>query len=196
MSDSIYAPPEADVATPADDTEPRYYVIGQTKFLLLSILTFGLYFHYWFWRNWNQVKKADGDDSWPIARAIFYIFLTHSLFSDADIHVKQKDPDYRWSPNAIATVFVLLTLINRLADRVLPPELISNTVILFSASLWFILPALLVPAQKALNTACDDPEGVSNSKLTALNYVWLVLGLLMWLLVLVGLAAIFAPGVF
>ena len=112
MSESIYAPPEADTTAPADDTEPRYYVVGQTKFLLLSILTFGLYFHYWFYRNWNQVKKADADDSWPIARGIFYIFFTHSLFSDVDAQLRDKDPGYSWSPNGIATTFVLLTIIN------------------------------------------------------------------------------------
>jgi len=112
------------------------------------------------------------------------------------MRLRAKDPDYSWSPNLIATVFVLLTIVNRIADRVMPEELISGWVILFSASLWFILPALLVPAQKAINVACDDPDGSSNRKLTAANYVWLLLGLLMWAVVLLGLLAIFMPAVF
>ncbi|MEL7184814.1 MAG: hypothetical protein AAFN50_00085 [Pseudomonadota bacterium] len=130
------------------------------------------------------------------SRGIFYIFFTHSLFTDVDTRLRDKDPDYSWSPNLIATLFVLLTIINRVADRVMPEALISGWVILFSASLWFVLPALLVPAQKAINAACSDPNGASNRKLTAANYVWLLLGLLLWAVVLLGLAAIFMPAAF
>lgn len=196
MSESIYAPPEADVTAPAEEAQPRYYVVSQTKFLLLSILTLGWYFHYWIYRNWYQVKMADSEDSWPIARGIFYIFFTHSLFADVDARLRDKDPDYSWSPNLIATTFVLLTIVGRIVDRSLPPELMTNEVILASASLLLVLPALLVPAQKAINAACDDPTGSSNSKLTAANYIWLLLGSLVWLFVLLGLATILMPGAF
>ena len=45
MSESIYAPPEADVAVTKSD-EADFYVVAPRKFYLLSILTFNLYFVY------------------------------------------------------------------------------------------------------------------------------------------------------
>ena len=80
MSDSIYAPPEADLTTPASDA-PRYYIVAPFKFILLSVLTFTLYFVYWFYMNWKLIKVEDNNDTWPVPRSFFYIFFTHSLFS-------------------------------------------------------------------------------------------------------------------
>ena len=194
MSDSIYAPPEADVSAPPSDAAPRYYIVAPLKFFLLSIMTLGLYFVYWFYKNWQMIKLRDANDSWPVARAIFYIFFTHSLFTDIDIRAKERDTSYEWSPGLTATLFVVLSIVNNIADRVIPEDALGWWYVIGSLSLVFILPILLFQAQKAINFACNDERGDSNRKITAANAAWLILGALFWLLVIIGMIAIVTPG--
>ena len=47
----------------------------------------------------------------------------------------------------------------------------------------------LYKGQGAINTACNDPEGRTNSTITVANIVWIILGALFWGLVLIGIVA-------
>lgn len=189
MSESIYAPPEADVATSLSD-EARYYVVAPVKFMLLSILSFTLYFVYWFYRNWKLMKAADNEDTWPVARGFFYIFFTHSLFTDVNTNIESQDKSYDWSPSTIATVFVAFTVLGNLADRFIPYETVGIWVSLLPFVMAVFLSVVLLQAQKAVNFACDDVEGRSNASLTAANWVWMLLGGLVWLVIFIGYYAV------
>ena len=189
MQESIYAPPEADVTAPTTG-QPRYYVVSPTKFMLLSVLTLTLYFVYWFYRNWKLIRDADNDDTWPPARGLFYIFFTHSLFSDVQNSLEGQQRSFSWSPMVLATVFVILTVVLNIADRLFPLE----TQPMLAMSLPFVgtilVSMLLLPAQKAINLAADDVGGIANAKLTAANWVWMLLGGAIWFLALVGIFAV------
>lgn len=185
MSDSIYAPPEADVTAPTGDT-PRYYIVAPFKFILLSVMTFTLYFVYWFYMNWKLIKIDDNDDTWPPARGFFYIFFTHSLFTDVQESFKTQERQWDWRPAILATLFVIVTIIGNLFDRIIPYETfpLLSTVMPLASTL--IATFLLLPAQKAINAVCRDDAGSSNSRLTVANWVWMVLGGILWLLILIG----------
>lgn len=188
MSDSIYAPPEADVSAPNDD-QPRYYVVAPFKFVLLSMLTLTLYFVYWFYRNWRQINADDNDDLWPVARGIFYIFFTHSLFTDVQESLKTQEREFRWQPGLLAALFIIVTIAGNVFDRIVPYEdfpVLSGFMPMIAT---VITTLLLLPAQKAINFASDDVGGKSNSRLTMANWGWMILGGLVWLLVLLGTAA-------
>ena len=45
--------------------------------------------------------------------------------------------------------------------------------------------------QNAANIACNEPHGESNRTFTWANWLWIVLGLLLWGLLLIGLAMVF-----
>lgn len=200
MTESIYAPPEAEISAPAG-TGPRYYVVGTKKFLLLSIVTLSLYFYYWTYKNWQLVKVDEGNDSWPIARGFFAIFWMHSLLADVDGHLITKEEDHTWSPGLIATAFVVLILVSNLSDRLLGhfydyvttfPSISLHIALLFVP---IIVAAVMLPAQRAINIACDDEDGSSNARLTGANWLWLVLGAIIWLGGAFGLYAIYFMAV-
>lgn len=189
MSDSIYAPPEADLSVP-DTDQPRYYVVAPRKFLLLSLLTVTFYFYYWFYRNWRSIKVDDNDDLWAPARGIFYIFFTHSLFTDIQENLKNSSRSYSWQPGLLATLFVILIIGSNVFDRLVPYEsfpVLSGLTPLIATVLTTLL---LLPAQKAINIACDDEKGDANSQLSAGNWVWMVLGGFVWFLLVVGTYAV------
>ena len=190
MTESIYATPEADVSAPALEDHERYYVVGKRKFLILSIVTFGAYFWYWSYRQWAQIKRVDNDDLWPIPRGIFYIFFTHALFTDIDAHLKNRGQQFDWQPMLLATVFVVLTVLNNLSEdvigRIAPQVVASPWYIIGSLALVFFLPLLVLPAQRAANLVCDDPDGAQNARLTAANFAWLLAFGLLWVFAAIG----------
>ena len=193
MSDSIYAPPEADVSVDVAD-EPDFYVVAPRKFYLLAVLTFNLYFVYWFYRNWRRIKERNNEDIWPPARAIFYIFFTHALFKNIDLKIKSLGKTFSWNPGVTATLFVVLSIVSNVVDRVASSgtgEPITDYIGLLSAP---ILPIFLLSAQRAINFSCEDPTGSGNDKLTLANWAWMVFGGFWWLLVVFGIyASIFEP---
>jgi hypothetical protein len=185
MSDSIYAPPEADITTPAGDT-PRYYIVAPFKFILLSVLTFTLYFVYWFYMNWKLIKIADNNDTWPPARGFFYIFFTHSLFTDVQQSFTTQGRQWDWQPGLIATLFVIATILGNILDQFIPYESYPLWSTFSPLASTLVTTFLLLPAQKAINAASGDDAGSSNSRLTMGNWVWMVLGGVFWLLILLG----------
>ncbi len=194
MSDSIYAPPEAEIEI-SEAQAQEYYVVSPTKFYLLSVMTFDLYFVYWFYRNWRLIKARDRDTSWPPARGLFYIFFTHSLFTDVDEAIKTQNRQYQWNPMSIATLFVFLDITANILGRMAWNNVGSPMTDFAGVLLTLLLPAILLQGQRAINFACGDPEGKTNAGFSLANWIWLVVGCLWWLLTLFGLYAIvFEPA--
>jgi len=193
MSETIYAPPEADVAVTATDG-PDFYVVAPRKFYLLSILTLNAYFVYWFYRNWHLIKRRTGESVWPPMRGIFYIFFAHSLFTDVEEKIKTLGQSFIWRPSYIATWVVVLAIGGNVLDRLAARSIGSPATDLFALALVPLAPAILLNAQRAINFACEDPAGSTNESLTLANWVWVVLGGLLWLFILFGLyASLFDP---
>lgn len=186
LNESIYAPPEAEVGDSISEEQP-YYVVGTKKFFWLTLLTIGVYLVYWFYRNWNQIKIRNNEDLWPVPRGIFYIFFIWPLFTDVRETLKTKSIQHDWQPALITWLMVLLlvaaTVLAQLAERNIgmPFTDIANVLI-------FPLYALvMLPAQRAINVASEDPEGKTNSRFTVANWLWMAFGLLYWLIMLLGL---------
>ena len=67
-------------------------------------------------------------------------------------------------------------------------DIFTATAIGFGA--FFIVAWLLTRAQRVANLASGDPGGKGNGQLGAANIVWILLGLVMWLMTLVGIAGL------
>ncbi|MEM7805276.1 MAG: hypothetical protein AAF545_10155 [Pseudomonadota bacterium] len=186
MSDEIFAPPTADTDV-VESNEQTFYVVSPTKFLLLSILTISLYNIYWFYRNWREVKARDKLGIWPPMRGLFYIFFTHSLFRRVDAELESVGASRDWSSGAIATLVVVMAIVSAVLDRLTRVSIGEPYTDILSIFMVPIIAFLLLQAQKAINLACGDPEGHSNSSLTAANWIWMILGGAFWLLVLIGM---------
>ena len=197
--DNIYAPPQASLTQ--ETTEPLglppFYVVSITKLVLLYVATLGFYTVYWFWKHWSRYKREKKLDIWPVPRAIFGIFFANSLNQEIDQWLRRSGQRYNWSPGMWAGAFISSgiagRIINRIPDAVLPP--------LPGFAIGMLLMALnvtsLVQAQRAANLASGDPDGRGNSRLTAANWVCLVLGALFWIVIGLGiLAVLWAPELY
>jgi hypothetical protein len=172
---------------------PTFYVVSRKKLAILYMATLGLYGVYWFYKNWSNYKHRTSDNSdfdrsiWPVARGIFSIFFTHALFREVKAYGRDKAKVAEWVNESQATMLVLLMFVANVLDRLSFRSVGSPYSDL--ASLVILIPVLsqLLGAQDMINTSCGDPDGTSNSRFTKANYAWIVVGLLIWVMAIVGM---------
>ena len=61
---------------------PQYAPVSVSKFVVLGLVTWGVYSIVWFYRCWRYAKARDGSDIWPSVRAIFNPITYYMLLSD------------------------------------------------------------------------------------------------------------------
>lgn len=194
MGKPVYAPPAAPFGTARALAASRpFYVVSANKFAWLFFLTVGMYEFYWHYKNWDNYKqmcklkgRPDGD-IWPVARALFTIFFVHQLFYRVSEYAEKKKLKIRFPADRIAAaIVVLILLLNGLTQSAargidLPYTLLGGYAVLLP--LYYFMNI----ARKFINAACGDAEGRSNAEFTVLNYVWMALGAICWILMTVAL---------
>lgn len=93
-----------------------FYAISNTKLVMLSVLTFGLYEIYWFYKQWQFVKKAKDLKVTPWARGLFSPLFAYPLFKH--IFELARDAGEKSSPSAgwLAVAYFILVSIGRSPD--------------------------------------------------------------------------------
>ncbi len=185
MDMDVYKAPEANLME-EEEVMHTYYVVAPGKYLLLNISTLGMYSIYWFYRHWAQYKLATEGKIWPIPRAIFSIFFTHSLFGHINKSLEEKESGYKWAPAVLATLYVVAEITSNITDRLSEKEIGSPYTDLISLLCLPLIVWVLYRAQLAANIACDDPSGDSNSAITVWNFLWIFIGLALWGLIAFG----------
>lgn len=188
MEYDAYKPPQADLTTDLAE-EPDFYVVSETKFLILAIATLGLYYLYWFYKHWKNQKIKHNESIWPVARTIFSIFFTHSLFRRIQEKLNADNKSFAWSHSLMATIYVVAAIIGYVTDQ--GSTLGPSAAMLSLASFATLIPMVwsTYKAQQAANLAMDDPAGAQNSDITPANIAWILLGVAFWGLALFGLYA-------
>ncbi|MGO1070763.1 hypothetical protein [Lysobacter sp. CA199] len=187
---NLYAPPASQVvdAPGPVDRSREFYVVSARKFCLLFFFTFSLYQLYWFYAHWSRYGNAHRLNLWPVPRSLFSLLFAHSLANRIDGSLRVADRRFDWTPALPATVYVIAQLISNVIDYLPWPE--ASTAYVDAITLSMILPTglALLRIQRAANAACGDPQGESNHRLTPANYVWLAIGVVVWGLIVLGLA--------
>jgi hypothetical protein len=191
MDFDVYKPPKAALHDSRVNSAAgnKYYVVSNKKFLLLYISTLGIYSVYWFYKNWSLYKKSTGESMLPVMRGIFSIFFAHSLFRKVDSSIQEKSIPYSWSPKMLATVYVISALVANFSDRLATKGIGSPITDFLGLILAFSAGWALYRAQGAINMACNDPHGAANADITPANIIWIILGVVLWALILIGIFA-------
>lgn len=191
--DDPYKAPEAVALDGPALADPHFYVVAPRKFLLLMVGTLGLYALYWFYKNWATLNRHEYC-YWPVPRAIFAIFFTHSLFGKIDGMLAAGRKQYAWDATSMAWLFVISTVATQFIHRATMRGFIDEHWDVLGLLLLIPSTYALYRAQGAINLAESDPEGLANAEITGANVLWLLLGGVLWLLNLIGLYEIFIGG--
>jgi hypothetical protein len=157
---------------------PIFFPVSLTKLLLLSICTLSLYEVYWFYKNWQLVKRRDASDIIPALRAVFSVFFCYALFQRVQEEA-EKSHASALAAGALAAGWIIFTLLWHLPD---PYWLVSFLAVFF-----------MLPVQHAANAVNNHvaPDHDRNKRFTAWNIATVVIGGLLFTLAVIGT---FLPG--
>ena len=157
--------------------KPEIELIDSNKFILLFILTFGLYGIWWMYKSWNFFKERELLDIMPAARAIFAIFFMHSLFEKIKGFARAFGSDTNYSSAGLFVGYILLSLTSRLPE---PFFLIT-----FLSFIFFLQPL------NALNYAIENSNSyrIKRRGFNNRQIVLIVIGSIVWILMIIGLMA-------
>lgn len=135
----------------------EFTAISSRRLAELSIATLGIYLFYWFYRNWQAVKKADKSRISPFWRALLAPFYSCSLFKRILESAQKIGYKGRYSPWLQTLIFMVLSLLAY--DRgILDTSRRANYLfIIFGAVIY--LPIL--PVQAAVNFYRAEQTGAS-----------------------------------
>ena len=172
--------------------EPPFFPVSEDKLMTLYILSFGLYGVYWFYKNWKCQEHLMDKKIYPLWRAIFSIFFTHSLFKRIDQQASHLEQRHHFKANALATFFVFTIVASNVIDRVTMNiamlDNVSNSfIIITSLALLLLSTYPLLRVQSTVNRINNDMLGYLNHRYSLANYVMMVIGTVIWLLIAVGL---------
>lgn len=179
-----------------NDTESslEYFPVSEGKLMTLYILSFGLYGIYWFYKNWKLQQPKMDKKIFPLLRAIFSIFFTHSLFNRINKSAEHLEQKHKFNANLLATFFVAAVVLGNLLDRISAStgvlENLSNNTIIISSLVIFLLSAYpLAAVQATVNRINNDMLGYLNHKYSMWNYLLIAFGVIIWVILALGLLA-------
>ena len=193
--EDIYKTPQAELITDSPE-ETDFYVVSKIKFVLLLLLTSGLYHYYWFYKNWRLQKLKTGEPIWPVMRSIFAIFFVPSLFTRVDFSKDRLGIDKHWHPDALAGVYIFTAITSGVTNRLSAYSIGTPYISLMIFPLLFLECYILYRAQLMINLVCGDPEGSRNNRFNPVNIIFMVIGVCIWLILALGLMAVFFPELF
>lgn len=166
---------DANVSQPINKIEEQK-IINLNKFIVLSIISFGLYPIWWIYKAWRFYQQKENLDIMPAARAIFSIFFLTSLFNKILSFAKEKGYEEHFYSVGLFIGFIVGNFLAKLPD---PFWLISILSFVF-----------LIPPFKALNYAKQNSNEFVVTEQTSYSgrqIGLIVVGIIFWGLVLLGL---------
>jgi Domain of unknown function (DUF4234) len=175
LSGNPYAAPKARVDDGAAAGEPAFFAVSRLKLVVMSVVTFGLYQIYWFYKNWKAMQASGARLNAPI-RAVFYPLTAYWLFR----HVRERAiaaqiaPHHQAGPLA-AVLFAVYALTFWLPDP------------------WWLLGYLTILAVLPVQATVDQinreltPEADPNVRFSGWNIFGIVVGVLILVLGLIGI---------
>ena len=151
----------------------KQFLITTDKFILLSILTLGMYPFWWTYKAWRFFKQKDELDIYPFARALFTIFYLYSLFEMIQAYADSTNYSKRYSSGGNFAGIIIFNFLNRAP---LPFNLISLLSFIF-----YLSPFI------ALNYAKENSGNIEYEYyqfFSGRQIVIMILGLIFWYFVM------------
>lgn len=158
---------------------PIYFPVSITKFVVMHFCTLGAYQFYWFYENWKIIREREHTAISPFWRTFFAFIFCYPLFEAIRDSAASLNMPQLASPNVLATVWILLSMLWLLPD----PYWLAS----------FLSIGLLMPIQQMANwvNQSSTPNADRNDRFTAWNWVAIVIG---GPLFIIGVIAAFLPS--
>jgi len=155
-------------------TEPLFFTVSPTKFVIMSLATLSIYELYWLYKNWKIIAKRKNLSILPFWRAFFGYFHIWPLLCEFRKEGEARGMTTKLRAGAIAISWIFISLLWKLPD---PLSLLSFLAV------FTLLPAI---------TYVQDLHGIStphlptNSKFSRWNWFGIVCGGLLFIFVVIS----------
>ena len=93
-----------------------YESVEPFRFMVLYVLSFGIYGAYWMYKTWNFFKHKERLDIMPVARAIFGLFFLVGLMEKIREYSVIKDRPANYNSSLLFIAWLILSISSRLPD--------------------------------------------------------------------------------
>lgn len=166
-----------DIRKAKEETLGTYYPVSVVKLFVLSVVTFGVYSWYWFYKNWVYVKRRDASNIMPMARTFFSYFWYYPLFKDLLSDSQRRYVENRIFPNSVGVVMAALYLLSCLGGY----GILTIPCLMLAA-------ALLIPLANYINHIEQNTGGVIplNSRWRPRHFILSILSIPIFVLMIGG----------
>lgn len=151
------------------ESDTPFFAVGVFKFLMLSMFTLGLYDLVWFYFHWKHIRAQENIKILAAARSIFAFIYCYPLLRRIERKARAAGQEGLWVPMSYGMWLVL-----GWGGNMLP----GNWALLGLLSTLFLLPA---QAEANLLNKRANPNADANTRFTWVNYVWMALGIILYL---------------
>lgn len=165
----------------------QYFFVSPAKFIILSIVSFGIFDLIWFYKNWFSIKKAEKSDIYPFWRSIFRIFTSFELFDKILSSAKSFGYKKNYSGGFLAFLYLVFSVIIRVLDKT---DFSNKDTWILYFILFVFRPFIFIPIQDAIlfnNRHIDEESKYENKITTGQLVISLALPLLIFLFAIVPL---------
>ena len=157
--------------------------LSEQKFILLFLVTFGLYGVWWMFKVWRFFKEKDRLDIMPAARAIFAIIFFYPLMEKIKSFATKNGQEASYSSGLLFAGLIFIGILSQL------PGIFGFASLVGFA---FYLPGLRSFNATLLNSG-DFPLA-DTSKMSQRQMILLVIFGILWALTIIGLLVPEDPG--
>ncbi|MEG4493626.1 hypothetical protein [Microcoleus sp. D3_18_C4] len=158
-----------------ENSQPIFFPVSRFKLIVMSLVTFGFYEIFWFYKNWQLLKTATGRDISPFWRTVFSGIFGYFLFKKIKLCAKSYCVSPKFSPFLLTIVWIGLNMCFRVPN---PYGLVSNLSVI-----------ALLPVQERVNKLnCVAARNHNpNSRFSAGNILTIAVGGSLTVLAIVGI---------
>jgi len=176
----VYKPPKAELIEKRKQEEGlQFFGVSIKKLCIMYILTLGFYILVYFYQHWKIYKIQNNLRISPVLRTVFAVFFIYSLFDKIDKKAKERNIAKLPAFSALATLYAITAVASGIAGSVTGPEEVIGTVVSFAFNMLGLYP--LYRVQFVVNAINNDEKGTINSRFTAINWAFIILGLFVWI---------------
>jgi len=167
-----------DGSTSRDPNAISLLVPNENQFILLCVLTLGLYAVWWMYKTWRFFDERDPVNLYPILRAVLALFFLYSLLQRIKVYALEREQAVTFQPMVQYLGYIALSLTGYLPE---PYFLVALAAYL-----------MLLPGYRTLYAAMDaDPHfRIHYQEQFSQRQLGLVfIGGFFWLMMIIGLFA-------
>ena len=165
----------------------EYFTVSVRRFMAYSVLSSGMWPLYWFFRNWQAVRKAGYKKKFsPLLRTLFFNFTAFSLLKKILLGAQRAGYQGNYNPSQLAVFLFVVGFLSRGFEKL--PAMPIGLLLVVLVGLFVLEPVILSPAVEAIQylSVKQGRDLKENNKLTAGQVALFALGALAWLGLLSG----------